>query len=83
MEKSIHSQEYQLFLETLRAARDTAHLTQDQVAARLDETQSFVSKCERGERRIDIVELRAWCKALGISLHVFLKHFEQAVRDDE
>ncbi|GAB4287626.1 MAG: hypothetical protein Fur0025_21220 [Oscillatoriaceae cyanobacterium] len=58
MEKSIFTQEYGIFLSHLRSARKGAGLTQEQVADRLGQTQSFVSKCERGERRIDVVELR-------------------------
>jgi len=63
MEKSIYSMEYTLFLGVLRAVREEAGITQQEIAARLGATQSFVSKCERGERRLDIVELRAWCSA--------------------
>lgn len=77
MEKSIHKQEYMLLLDMLRAAREQAGLTQGEVAAKLGETQSFVSKCERGERRLDVVELRSWCAALGVSFHGFLKRFDQ------
>lgn len=47
-----------------------------ELAKRLDETQSFVSKCERGERRIDVVELRIFCQALGISFPEFTRRFE-------
>jgi hypothetical protein len=36
-------------------------------------TQTFVSKCERGQRRIDVIELRQFCKALGIPLTRFLE----------
>jgi ribosome-binding protein aMBF1 (putative translation factor) len=50
------------------------------MAARLGETQSFVSKCERGERRMDIVELREFCKAMGLTLEKFVKQFEQGMR---
>jgi len=73
MEKSIYSEDYLLCLEKLREARRTAGLTQDEVANRLGKhaTQSFVSKCERGERRIDIVELRAFCRAIGVSFSQF------------
>lgn len=81
MEKSIYLEEYTLFLEMLRAAREQAGLTQEQVAIRLGESQSFVSKCERGERRLDVVELRTWCLALGIPFHGFLKRFNDACRD--
>ncbi|MBI1826413.1 MAG: helix-turn-helix transcriptional regulator [Planctomycetes bacterium] len=64
MDKSIHSKEYQVFLRHLRQARKKAGLTQIQLARRLSETQSFVSKCERGERRLDIVEVRRICTGL-------------------
>jgi len=78
MEKSLYSREYRLFLEMLRAARQEAGLTQGDIAAKLAATQSFVSKCERGERRLDVVELRAWCVALGMSLNEFIARFEAA-----
>ena len=79
MEKSIHLQEYTVLLEMLRAARENAGLTQEEVADRLGESQSFVSKCERGERRLDVVELRSWCSVLGVSFHGFVKRFDQIV----
>ncbi len=47
------------FLRRLRQARKEAGLTQVQVAERIGRTQSFVTKAERGERRLDVVELRA------------------------
>lgn len=77
MEKSIFSKEYALLLQHLRDAREKAGLTQEQLAERLGQTQSFVSKCERGERRLDIVELRAFCKALGISFPSFVAQFDR------
>jgi transcriptional regulator with XRE-family HTH domain len=49
---------YRQFLEKLRRARQEAGLTQVEVATRLRRPQSFVSKCESGERRVDIVELQ-------------------------
>ena len=52
MEKSVFSDDYTLFLELLHNARKRAGLTQEQVAERLGKTQSFISKCERGERRL-------------------------------
>ena len=61
-------------------SRKEAGLTQIEVAAALDETQSYVSKCERGERRLDLVQLRAFCAAIGIDLLKFVAAFESAVR---
>lgn len=67
----------------LRAARQQAGLTQEDMAAQLRMTQSLVSKCERGERRLDIVELRAWCLALGLPLEEFIRRFEAACQHQD
>lgn len=80
MEKSIHTKEHALFLELLRGVREQAGLTQQEVAARLHATQTFISKCERGERRLDIVELREWCIALGTTVGEFASHFDAACK---
>ena len=49
--------EYSNFLRRLRKAREQAGFTQVDVAHRMNKPQSFVSKIESGERRIDPVEL--------------------------
>jgi transcriptional regulator with XRE-family HTH domain len=74
---TIPSSDYRQFLKLLRAARQRAGLTQIEAAARMDATQTFVSKCERGERRLDVVELRNWCAALGVPFRNFVAEFEQ------
>jgi transcriptional regulator with XRE-family HTH domain len=68
MLKTRTRREYAAFLRHLREIREDAGVTQLDLAKRLKSTQSFVSKCERGERRLDVVELRLWCEALGASL---------------
>ena len=50
--------EYRSFLQRLKQAREEAALTQTQVSKKLGRPQSFVSKCESGERRVDFVELQ-------------------------
>ncbi len=79
MEKSIHSLRYRTFLKVLKETRLRAGLTQEQVAKRLNETQTFVSKCERGERRIDVIELRAFCQVFGSDLRDFIADLERAI----
>jgi transcriptional regulator with XRE-family HTH domain len=79
MARSTHHTDYAIFLACLRTARKGAGLTQGEVADRLGQTQSFVSKCELGERRIDIVELRSFCQATGVSLADFVHDFEFAL----
>lgn len=83
MAKSIFTKEYALFLYCLRKSRKAAGLTQEEVAERLKQTQSFVSKCERGERRIDVVELRAFCYAIGTSLNDFIQQLEIAIEQTD
>jgi DNA-binding transcriptional regulator YiaG len=78
MDKSLATGAYRHFLTLLQEARQQAGLTQVQVADRLHETQSFVSKVERGERRLDVVEWLGWCDALGVDPHVFLRDFQGA-----
>ena len=78
MEKSIHSARYTVFLKVLRTTRERAGLTQTQLARKIGATQTFVSKCERGERRVDVVELRTFCQAFGLSLKQFVSKLEKA-----
>lgn len=66
MAQSTHNRDYQLLLAVLKAARKRAGVTQIELAERLGNTQTFVSKCERGERRIDAVELVEFAEALGV-----------------
>ncbi len=64
MAKSIYSKRYRQFLDLLIQARKEADLTQVEVASRLDRPQSFVSKYENGERRLDVVEFLDVAKAI-------------------
>ena len=77
MRKSIHSSEQRRLESLLRAVRDEAGLRQVDVAVRLEKPQSFVSKYEAGERRLDLVELATVCRAIGITLAEFVERFEQ------
>ncbi len=58
MKDAAHRQKYRTFLQRLRQARRDADLTQVDVARTLRRPQSFVSKCESGERRVDVIELQ-------------------------
>lgn len=83
MDKSIFSRDYEVFLRRLREARRRAGMSQVQLAERLGQTQPFVSKCERGERRLDLVEVRAFCLALGESFPAFVAAFDAEVAETE
>ena len=77
MEKSIYSAEYQRLCSLLRELRHEVGLTQVQVAARLGVPQSFVSKYEAGERRLDVVELGHVAGVLGVSLRDVLDRLDR------
>lgn len=67
MARTITSPEYQHLRRLLVEARERAGLTQAEVAARLKRAQSFVSKYEQGERRLDVVEFMHVCNCLEIN----------------
>ena len=77
MQKSIYSETYAVFLVLLRETREKAGITQVELSEQLGETQSFVSKCERGERRIDIAELREFCAVMDTTMEKFIRQFEK------
>jgi transcriptional regulator with XRE-family HTH domain len=58
MKKTIYSPEHGAVVEKLIKAREDAKLTQKQVAQKLGHTQSFISKIESGQRRVDVVLLK-------------------------
>jgi len=69
----VYSKAYGRFLERLRQARAEAGLTQTAVAKRLNRPQSFVSKIESGERRVDVVELVEIAKHYRKALEYFIR----------
>lgn len=79
MAKSIYSREQVALQALLRQVRLDADLRQEQLAAKLKRPQSFVSKYESGERRLDLVEIREICRAIGIPLSKFVSKFEDSL----
>lgn len=73
---SVYTQRYQQLLEKLQNARRDARLTQVQVAEAFGKPQSFVSKCESGERRIDVIELGAFASLYRKPLTYFVGEME-------
>lgn len=67
-----HPERYKRFRSRLVLARQEAGLTQQEAADQLGRLQSFVSRCENGERRVDIVELTAFAKVYGKRLDFFV-----------
>jgi len=71
--KSIYTPTYAQFRTLLVEAREASGLTQVELAARLSKPQSFVSKFERGDRRLDVVEFLEIARALEIDPLRFVK----------
>ena len=74
--KEIYRQERHILQELLKDIRKETCLSQQELADRLGKPQSFVSKYEAGERRLDILELRRICQCMGISLAAFVLRLE-------
>lgn len=70
--RSIYTDEYEQTIAHLIDARKRAGMTQGQVGARLGRDQSFVSKYERKERRLDFVEFKHVCDVLGLDVSALL-----------
>lgn len=79
MPKTLHRREAQILVEMLREYRTAAGLTQTDLSERLERAQSFISDVERGQRRLDVVQLRDIVIILGKSLPSFVHEFERRV----
>ena len=75
--KSVFTRDYELFRAHLRQARKGAELSQVELARRLNQTQLFVSRNELGDRKIDVIELRAICKAIGVPFVDFVRRLDE------
>jgi len=80
--KSIHTAQQRLFQDLLRQIRQDAGLTQTTLAERLETAHSRISDYERGERRLDLLQLREYCQALGVPLQEFVKRFEECLTSE-
>ena len=81
--KSIHNKAYQQLLSLLRSKRLDRGITQEELASRLGVGQGIVSKIETHERRLDLIELREICFALGISFQEFIIEFDYNLTQEE
>jgi transcriptional regulator with XRE-family HTH domain len=79
MPSSLHSHNYQIFRGLLVSAREKSGLTQAQIAERLDKPQSFISKYERGERRLDLTEFIELAGVLEIDVVDFVSCYQSAI----
>ena len=79
----VKEEHYKLVGASLTAARRRANVTQQELAARLGKPQSFVSEYERGQRRVDVIELLVISRALGVdALELFAEIARSSGRFD-
>lgn len=78
MTRTLYTPNYKFFLKRLRTARKHANLTQEQVSKIINKPQSFVSKSESGERRIDAMEAAEFARVYKTSLEHLIKGDEQS-----
>lgn len=76
---SVHSHQYKIFQQQLRLAREQRGISQNELARRLRTTQGYVSKCESGDLRLDIAQVRVFCEALEIPFLAFMKRYDEAI----
>ncbi len=80
IKKTIHAKEYHIVIAMLRELREQKQLTQKGLADKIGSDQTFISKIEIGERRVDIIELKYICEALDIELVEFIKQVELKIK---
>lgn len=73
MKKAIYSKEQNTLVKKLISAREEMMLTQEEVANKLNRSQSYISKIEAGQRRIDVIQLKEFSKLYKKSVDYFLK----------
>ena len=73
MPRAIYTKDHNAIVERLKQARNEAGLGQVEVAEKLGRTQSYVSKIESGQRRLDVFQLKEFAKLYKKPLDYFVK----------
>ena len=76
MNKELYKKRWKFFREVLKTERKNHNVTQESLAKKLDIEQSFISKTEIGDRRLDVIELLEYCDAIGLTLTDFVFRME-------
>jgi transcriptional regulator with XRE-family HTH domain len=82
VKRNIRLDQQKKLLVLLRGIRVDAGLTQSELASRLARDQTFVSKYESGERRLDVLELREVCQAIGVEFVTFIRKLDKKLNTD-
>lgn len=80
MKKKVYIAQRSRLVSLLREIRIEAGLTQMGLAESIERDQTFVSKYESGQRRLDVLELREICQSIGLTLEEFVRRLEKALK---
>ncbi len=80
MKKRIYIAQRDRLVNLLREMRIEAGLTQTDLAAHIEKDQAYVSRYESGQRRLDVLEVREICQAIGITLEKFAQKLDRALK---
>jgi len=80
MKKKVYIAQRGRLVGLLREMRIEAGLTQTDLAAHIGKHQAYVSRYESGQRRLDVLEVREICEAVGITLEKFARRLEKALK---
>ena len=83
MNNKEYEYKYGVILHILRSMRKELFLNQEQIAHEMGVTQSYISKLERGVRRMDIIEFLKYCEAARFSLKTFFERYEWKLKYDD
>lgn len=73
MGRTIRTKEYAVFIERMKKARLESGLRQIDVAKKMKRPQSYISRVESGEYRLDILEVKRFAQLYGKSIEYFVK----------
>ena len=79
----VYSEPYSVFAALLVSARKRAGMRQIELAQKLNKPQSFISKFECGERRLDVIEFLTIMEALGEDPFAILAEASKALRKNQ
>ncbi|HEY0404229.1 MAG TPA: helix-turn-helix transcriptional regulator [Pyrinomonadaceae bacterium] len=80
MKKKVYLAQRNRMTDLLREVRLETGVTQVELAARIEKDQAYVSRYESGQRRLDVLEVREICQAIGMTLEQFVKRLEKALQ---
>lgn len=80
MKKRVYIAQRGRLVSLLREMRIEAGLTQVDLAACIEKDQAYVSRYESGQRRLDVLEVREICQAVGVTLEEFVRRLEKALK---